>query len=101
MTRHFLQQLRMCFVRWSVEVGATFYATTNNVIYRVTESLQRKQILKKTKSQMSEPRDRREPREDNERHESESHDLEKNSSVGNLVGAFHMLLKVSDTETLR
>lgn len=50
---------------------------------------------------MSEPRDRREPQEDNERHESESHDLEKNSSVGNLVGAFHMLLKVSDTETLR
>lgn len=27
--------------------------------------------------------------------------LKKNSSVGNLVGAFHMLLKVSDTETLR
>lgn len=50
---------------------------------------------------MVEPRDRREPQKDNEREESESHDLEKNSSVGNLVGAFHMLRKVLDTETLR
>lgn len=54
-----------------------------------------------TNSQMVEPRDRREPQKDNERHESERHDLEKNSSVGNLVGAFHMLRKVSDAETLR
>lgn len=53
---------------------------------------------------MVEVRDGNEPEKDNERHGSESHDLKKKwagSSVGHLAGAFHKLLKVSDTETLR
>lgn len=39
-------------------------------------------------SQMVEPRDRREPQKDNERHESERHDLEKKFQCGELSGGF-------------